>query len=295
VGAGAACAGDPIDISSDAGWGDTPLTKPAGASAPAPALASASAPAPGAGALHTEIHVPDALQRDLWIVVVLVGTLLGIYVGCETGFGAFITSYMVVGLGRPEGESQLMTGAYWAAIMVGRFASIFVAMRFKPRDYLGASMAGCCVSAVFLLAFAGSAQAVWFFGCVYGLFMACVFPTAIAYAETVFPVQGKHVTIFVVGSATGEMLLPFIISTLFGGGVDPATGEVVRAKGDGPGPIIVMWIVAVATCLNMITYFALVRRGTALKAAIDAAGARAGDGGARRLGNDGVAPTQQLA
>ena len=115
--------------------------------------------------------------------------------------------------------------------------------------------------------------------------MACVFPTAIAYAETVFPVQGKHVTIFVVGSATGEMLLPFIISTLFGGSVDTTTGAVGKSDSGGAGgPIVMMWIVCVATCVNMGVYALLVRRGAALSAAISAAAARAGD----------VAPKQAL-
>ena len=247
---------------------------PAPSTAPGAASATASASSASAGAtISSEIHVPDALLRDVWIVVVLVGVLLGIYVGCETGFGAFITSYMVVGLGRPESEAQFLAGAYWAAITVGRFASIFVAMRFLPRDYLGVSMAGCCVASIFLLAFASSPACVWAFGCIYGLFMACVFPTGIAYAESVFPVQGKHITIFVVGSATGEMLLPFIISTLFGGNVDPATGAVSRSS-DGPGPLVMMVVVCVATCINMAVYALLVRKGAALKLAIDAAAAK---------------------
>jgi hypothetical protein len=238
--------------------------------------------------------VPPELQREMWLLVALVGAFLGIYVGCETGFGAFITSYMVVALRRPEAEGQLLTGAYWGAITVGRFAAIFIAMRFKPRDYLGVSQAGCVVASVLLLAFAGSASAVWFFGCVFGLFMACVFPTAIAYAETVFPVQGKHVAIFVVGSATGEMLLPFIISTLFGGNVDTTTGEVAASGGGGAGagsgtagPIVMMWIVCVATCLNMGVYFLLVKRGAALSAAIAAAAGRAAEGGGGGGGGDG--------
>ena len=111
---------------------------------------------------------------------------------------------------------------------------------------------------------------------------ACVFPTAIAYAETVFPVQGKHVTVFVIGSATGEMLLPFIISTLFGGNVDTTTGAVgSSAGGDGKsaGPIVMMWIVCVATCANMAVYLLLVRRGAALSAGIAAAASRAAEGG----------------
>jgi hypothetical protein len=74
-----------------------------------------------------------------------------------------------------------------------------------------------------------------------------------AYAETIFPVQGKHIAAFVIGSATGEMTLPFIISSLF----------------LSPGPIIMIRMVAGATCINMLVYVALVHHGSALKAAID--------------------------
>ena len=242
--------------------------------AAAQTAAAQPAAAPPAAGGHVGVVVPPELQRDTWLLTALVGAFLGIYVGCETGFGAFITSYVVVQLRQPEAQGQLLAGAYWAAITVGRFASIFVAMRFKPRDYLGASQAGCVVASVLLLAFATSVPAVWLFGCVFGLFMACIFPTAIAYAETVFPVQGKHVTLFVVGSATGEMLLPFIISTLFGGGVDPNTGAVTNNGSAGGGPMVMMWIVCVATCLNMGVYVLLVRRGAELSAAIAAAAAK---------------------
>lgn len=216
-----------------------------------------------------EVYVPPELQKDLWVVSGVVALLLGVYVGCETGYGAFVTSYMVVELQQSEGSAQLLAGAYWAAICLGRFLSIFVAMRFAPRDYLGASMAGCCASAILMFATCKIPAGMWVSGVIYGFFMACVFPTGIAYAETVFPVQGKHITVFVIGSATGEMALPSLISLLFGGEVD-ALGNVSRSS-SGPGPIIMIYIVCIATFLNMFVYYLLVKLGESLKGKIESA------------------------
>jgi FHS family Na+ dependent glucose MFS transporter 1 len=220
-----------------------------------------------------EVYVPPELQKDLWIVSGVVALLLGIYVGCETGYGAFVTSYMVVELQQSEGSAQLLAGAYWAAICLGRFLSIFVAMRFAPRDYLGASMAGCCAAAILMFATCKIPAGMWVSGVIYGFFMACVFPTGIAYAETVFPVQGKHITVFVIGSATGEMALPSLISLLFGGEVD-AMGNVSRSS-SGPGPIIMIYIVCIATFVNMLVYYLLVKLGESLRGKIEQAASAA--------------------
>jgi fucose permease len=236
-----------------------------------------SPPVPAGGDGHGDAPVPAHLSGELWRVVAVVASLLFLYVGAETGYGAFITSYTVVALGTTEATGQLMTGAYWGALCVGRFLSIFVAMKFHPATYLGASMGACCVAAVFLLLFPASLGALWAGSVAYGLGMACIFPTAIALAETYFPVQGKHATAFVVGGAIGEMALPFVIATLFGGEVDTDTGEARKADGGGPGPAIMLYVVCAATLVNMIFYFLLVKMGKRLHARIQEA--RGGDGG----------------
>ena len=247
-------------------WGTIHDTNAASIVSATPTTTASTEDAPASATpAHEELVVPPNLTGNVWQVVAIVAALLFLYVGCETGFGAFVTSYAVVALGTSEAEGQIMTGVYWGAIMVGRFASIFVAMKFPPAKYLGVSMVACCVAAVFMLIFPNSIVTLWIGAVAYGIGMACVFPTAIALAETYFPVQGKHATAFVIGAATGEMLLPFIITTLFGGTVDPETGHAGRTQGDsGPGPIIMLWIVGVTTILNMLFYFLLVREGTKL-------------------------------
>lgn len=121
------------------------------------------------------------------------------YVGMETGYGAFITSYSVIHLGRPEGEGQLLASAYWGALMLGRLgegdivclvasfyfsflffvAAVPISMRVAPSIYLGSTMAGCVVAALVLVAGQSSVEAVWVGSVLFGFFMASVFPTAI--------------------------------------------------------------------------------------------------------------------
>jgi hypothetical protein len=42
-----------------------------------------------------------------------------------------ITSFMVLELGRPEGEAQLLAGAYWGCITIGRSPGLHAA-RIDP-------------------------------------------------------------------------------------------------------------------------------------------------------------------
>lgn len=219
--------------------------------------------------------VPLELTRDLWLIVLLVSIILGLYVGCETGFGAFVTAYVVVELRESEGSGQLLAAAYWAAIAAGRFASIFLSMHFAPRDFLGVSMVGCCAASACLAVFRQSSPAVWAFSCLYGLFMACIFPTAFAYAETVFPVQGKHASFFVFGSAAGEMALPSLIATLFsddaqGGDAHGGDAQGGNNSDRGFGPGAMMWIIFTGTCANLGFFVCLARRGEALRSALRA-------------------------
>jgi len=244
-----------------------------------PASDAALQAAPAAPAPHGPPH-PRVLSQQLkfarlWVVLIT-AALLFLYVGCETGFGGFITPYAVLALGETEASGQVLNGLYWMALMIGRILAIPVSIRVKPSVFLGVSMVGCVISSVVMLIGQSSAGVVWVFSFVFGLSMACIFPTAIALAETYFPVQGKDATVFVVGAATGEMLLPFIISTLFGDASE-ATGDehapTEAAARHAVGPSIMLWVVAVACIVNFGIYWALCKRGGQLRDALAAAAA----------------------
>jgi FHS family Na+ dependent glucose MFS transporter 1 len=239
-----------------------------------------AAPAPAAtqaphGPPHPRVLSQQLKFARLWVVFIT-AALLFLYVGCETGFGGFITPYAVLAPGETEASGQVLNGLYWMALMIGRILAIPVSIRVKPSIFLGVSMVGCVISSVIMLIGQSSAGVVWFFSFVFGLSMACIFPTAIALAESYFPVQGKDATVFVVGAATGEMLLPFIISTLFGDASE-ATGDehapTEAAARHAVGPSIMLWVVAVACIVNLGIYWALCKRGGKLRDALAAAAA----------------------
>jgi FHS family Na+ dependent glucose MFS transporter 1 len=221
------------------------------------AAATAGAPAAGEGAAAADDDVSTLgaldLSRETWKVVALVAGFLGLYVGAETGYGGFVTSYAVLQLGMSEADGQLVASAYWAAIMAGRFAAIYVSTLIKPGRYLVVSVAGSLLSAVLLLLGAPwSELALWLGTLAFGVCMACIFPTAIAFAESAFPVVGAHATAFVVGSATGEVVLPFFIATLFGAepGEGDGGGSAPAPKPGTVGPVVMLWIVLVG-CIGM--------------------------------------------
>ena len=56
---------------------------------------------------------------------------------------------------------------------------------------------------------------VWLATGLFGLAMASIFPTMLTYAERVMPVTGRVASLFVVGAALGEMVVPLLVATLF--------------------------------------------------------------------------------
>jgi FHS family Na+ dependent glucose MFS transporter 1 len=182
-------------------------------------------------------------------------------VGTETGFGSYVTAYSVLQVGSQESRGQLLAGAYWAAIMVGRFASIWVASLISASLFLRLSMTASAVWAVFLLVAGGSDAGLWVGSIGFGLAMACVYPTTLSLVETFFPVLGRHVTCIMIGSATGEMALPFVIATLFG-------GSSAEDRSPGQSPQVLMWVVAIACALNAALLFLLLHLGKGVQARV---------------------------
>lgn len=230
--------------------------------------ASASPEGEGGGTATTTTTTGDSSDPhaiEKWRIVGVVATLLGVYVGIETGYGSYLTAFSVLYVGSTEGTGQLLAGVYWGAIMVGRFASVFVASVLTPEKFLTYSMIGSTVSSMFLLAFGGMAAPLWMGSIAFGLGLACQYPTALTLVESFFPILGRHITMIMIGSASGEMVLPAIIASLFGGtthGVDEVTGADVVTGGS---PYVLMWVMAVFSIVNAGLLYFLIKLGHALK------------------------------
>ncbi|KAI9016109.1 major facilitator superfamily domain-containing protein [Hyaloraphidium curvatum] len=186
--------------------------------APTPTTA---VPTPASATLDQDGFAQYHKQRDriIWVEVFMMFWLLFLYVGAETGYGGYVTSYAVLALSTTEATGQLLASVFWWAITAGRFSSIFISMRITPRLFLTSSMALSFVFTVMLAVGVGvfkSLETLWAGTVLFGLAMACIFPTSIELAETYWPVKGIHTMVFVVGGAVGEIVLPLVISRFLG-------------------------------------------------------------------------------
>ncbi len=190
-------------LPSPAAPADTPATK----AVVAPAAAS-ELPDPGA----PSVAVPRSRQGA---IVALIALLLLLYVGAEAAFGGWIYSYaLALELGSEAGAAYLAS-AFWGALTVGRLLAIPLAARFRPRSILLADLLGCLASVGVILAWPGSATALWLGTLGLGAAMASVFPTAITLAERRVHITGRVTSWFLAGSSIGAMSLPWIIGQLF--------------------------------------------------------------------------------
>jgi fucose permease len=249
----------------DSAW-DAAAAGGAAEAAAVPIAAAEGKPAPLAAAAEGALGPPavpvdvKALERESWVVVGIAAALLGIYVGAETGFGAYVTAYAVLSVGSTESHGQLLAGAYWAAITVGRFASIWIASAVRPVLFLRVSMGAAAVAMAFLLLAGGTAAGLWVGSIAFGLAMATVFPTTFSLVESFIPVLGKHATVLMIGSATGEMVLPALIALCFGDGADAVAADASTATTTAT-PRALLWIVAAACVANVGMLEALQRAG----------------------------------
>ncbi len=90
-----------------------------------PSAAIVQQPAAGPGELDQSTFATYHSRRSKLIILetFLIFWLLFLYVGSETGYGGFVTSYVVLALGSTEETGQLLASVYWWAITAGRLAS----------------------------------------------------------------------------------------------------------------------------------------------------------------------------
>lgn len=154
---------------------------------------------------------------EKWKVAALTASLLGLYVGAETGFGGFLVLFATRGAWKmTEAEGQFLTAVYWGCLAVGRILAIPISLVVTSTTQLVVDVAACLTGV--LLLFAGfslggqtSSAFLWAGSAVYGLGMASVFPSAFMTAEGLTDLDGRAASVIMVGSATGEMIVPLVV------------------------------------------------------------------------------------
>jgi FHS family Na+ dependent glucose MFS transporter 1 len=149
------------------------------------------------------------------LLVFLAALFLFCYSSFANIFGGWIFSYVVrLGL-TSEANAAYITSMFWGAFTVGRLISIPVAARFKPSHILLADLGGCLLSTGMILIWPTSIEAIWIGAAGLGLSAASLFPTTVSLVERRIQISGKITSRFVLGSALGAMIPPWIVGQFF--------------------------------------------------------------------------------
>jgi fucose permease len=167
-----------------------------------------AAPAVMAGSARDISGAPAGLVMTFMAFVFL-------YVGAEVAFGGWIYTYALTRGLADARMAAYLTSAFWGALTVGRLLSIPLAARLRPATLLGLGLLGCLLSLSALLIWADSSAVVWAGAIAMGLSMSGVFPVTITFANSLMPMTGRTTAWFFVGSASGAMVIPWLIGQLF--------------------------------------------------------------------------------
>jgi len=148
-------------------------------------------------------------------LVFLFALVFLLYVGAEVSFKGWIYTITIAFHPQATASAALLTSAYWATMAIGRLLAIPISSRLRPRtilivDFLGALLSLCCV-----LFLADSLLALWLGTIGFGLFMASIFPTWMAFADQKMKIDGKINGLFFAGTAVGGMIFPWLSGQMF--------------------------------------------------------------------------------
>jgi FHS family Na+ dependent glucose MFS transporter 1 len=181
--------------------------------------------------------------RTNQLLVFLAALFLFCYSSMANIFGGWIFSYVIeLGL-TTEVNAAYLTSAFWGAFMVGRLISIPVAIRFKPNAILLGDLVGCLLSIGIIMLFPTSIASIWFGATGLGLSAASLFPTTVSLVERRMEITGKITSRFVIGSALGAMIPPWVVGQFF----------------ETSGPQIVIYSVFVTLLVGFAVYYFLKR------------------------------------
>jgi fucose permease len=164
---------------------------------------------------------PNRVDWKKWRMVGLLSIFLFLYVGCESGYSAYIFTYSVDMVAFNAQHAAYLTAVFWFAFAVGRLLGIPISLRFSATTMIFSDLLGAILSVLALILFHDSAIVLWIGTLTYGLSVASIYPSAINYAESHFQVSGRVLSVLVVSASLGEAIVPLLMGLSF---TTPAVG-----------------------------------------------------------------------
>jgi FHS family Na+ dependent glucose MFS transporter 1 len=199
--------------------------------------------------------------------LLVVSVFFFLYVGVEIGFSGWVHTYaQAIHLGG-DATAAALNATFWGAFLLGRFLAVGLALRWRPGRLLAVAGAVSIGGAAVLAASGGGAALVWSGTVLFGLAIAPLYPTMLAYVGDHLVLTGAATAWFVGGSAVGGLTLPWLIGQLF--------------DRRGPSAMPVTVLVATVACIAWILVVRAILPGVRASGARPAVGPVPPDRGSR--------------
>jgi fucose permease len=148
--------------------------------------------------------------RNVFILSIITVFLL-LYVGSESGFGAYLHTYASLHLNFNKDIAAYLNSAFWASFAFGRMCGIPLSLVFSPLQMIFSDLLGSISSLILLFIFNKSPLILWIGSILYGISVASIYPSAIAYTENHISITGKRMSVLAIGGAAGDAVIPLLI------------------------------------------------------------------------------------
>ncbi len=164
------------------------------------------------GVIETE-KLPEGTGQFSYRVPLLwgLGALMLLYVGLETGLGAWTTAYLKRSTSLSEETAALATSGFWFALTGGRLAGAIWGNRFTAYQVLWVSLLGTMAGALLMAVSTGHAAITVSAVLIAGFFSGPPFPTVIGITTEAFPAgPGRAAAVVTALGGVGGAILPWI-------------------------------------------------------------------------------------
>ncbi|XP_036625219.1 sodium-dependent glucose transporter 1-like [Trichosurus vulpecula] len=138
------------------------------------------------------------------------------YIGAEITYGSFIFSFATLYAGMSESQAAGLNSAFWGTFAACRGMAICFATCLQPGTMIVLNNAGSLISSLLLVIFNKNHICLWVATAVYGASVATTFPSGVSWIEQYMTIKGKSASLFAIGAALGEMVLPVVVGSLQG-------------------------------------------------------------------------------
>jgi MFS transporter, FHS family, Na+ dependent glucose transporter 1 len=148
-------------------------------------------------------------------LVFLFALVFLLYVGAEVSFKGWIYTITIALHPQAMTSAALLTSVFWGTMAVGRLLAIPISAQVRPRTILIVDFLGALLSLFGVLFLADSLVVLWLGTIIFGLCMASLFPTWMAFADQKMKIDGKINGLFFAGTAVGGMIFPWLSGQMF--------------------------------------------------------------------------------